>query len=147
MTYYGDYGFDDFLKTGATNDADIESFVTKRLLKGLSIDLNVTGAGCTAFITNNELGDIIYGRNFDFTYSPSLQVFTDPDNGYSSVSTVNLSFAGYDENYLPNGMSFKSFLTLAAPYLPFDGMNEKAWQLRCLPYQKQMRLKTQTRSH
>ena len=64
-------------ENGATNDADIESFVTKRLLKGLSIDLNVTGAGCTAFITNNELGDIIYGRNFDFTYSPSLQVFTD----------------------------------------------------------------------
>jgi hypothetical protein len=141
MTYYGDYGFDDFLKTGATNDADIESFVTKRLLKGLSIDLNVTGAGCTAFITNNELGDIIYGRNFDFTYSPSLQVFTDPDNGYSSVSTVNLSFAGYDENYLPNGMSFKSFLTLAAPYLPFDGMNEKGVAIALLAVPKADALK------
>ena len=36
MTYYGDYGFDDFLEVGASNDADIETFVTKRLLKGLA---------------------------------------------------------------------------------------------------------------
>lgn len=125
MTYYGDYGFDEFLKTGASDDSDIESFVTKRLLKGLPIDFGVTGAGCTAFVTHNERGEIIYGRNFDFTYAPSLQVFTYPTNGYSSVSTVNLSFAGYYENYLPDEMSIKSFLTLAAPFLPFDGMNEK----------------------
>lgn len=125
MTYDGDYGFDDFLKTGATSDSDIERYVTKRLLKGLPIDLGITGGGCTAFVTRNERGEIIYGRNFDFTYAPSLQVFTDPENGYASVSTVNLSFAGYDENHLPNGISADSFLTLAAPYLPFDGMNEK----------------------
>ncbi len=125
MTYYGDYGFDDFLEIGAKSDSDIEAFVTKRLLKGLPIDLGVTGDGCTAFVTQNNNGEIIFGRNFDFTYSPSLQVFTSPDNGYKSVSTVNLTFAGYDEDKLPKGLSFDSFLTLAAPYLPFDGMNEK----------------------
>lgn len=125
MTYYGDYGFDDFLKTGAKNDAEIEAFVTKRLLKGLPFDLGVTGDGCTAFVTKNEKGEIIYGRNFDFDYAPSLQLYTDPDDGYASVSTVNLSFAGYSEDYLPHGLSFQSFLTLAAPFLPFDGMNEK----------------------
>lgn len=125
MTYYGDYGFDRFLKTGAKSDAEIEAYVTKRLLKGLPIDLGVTDAGCTAFVTRNEQGDIIYGRNFDFSYAPSLQLYTDPDDGYASVSTVNLSFAGYGEDYLPSGLSFQSFLTLAAPYLPFDGMNEK----------------------
>lgn len=125
MKYYGDYGFDDFLETGATSDSDIESYVTKRLLKGLPIDLGVTGDGCTAFVTQNESGEIIYGRNFDFEYAPSMQVFTAPDNGYKSVSTVNLSFAGYGEKNLPKGMSIDSFLALAAPYLPFDGMNEK----------------------
>lgn len=34
MTYYGDYGFDEFLEVGASSDKDIEEFVTKRLLKG-----------------------------------------------------------------------------------------------------------------
>ncbi len=125
MTYYGDYGFDKFLEIGAKSDTDIEVFVTKRLLKGLPIDLGVTGDGCTAFVTRNENGNIIYGRNFDFKYAPSMQLYTKPDKGYASVSTVNLSFAGYSEENLPNGLSLDSFLTLAAPYLPFDGMNEK----------------------
>lgn len=125
MTYYGDYGFDDFLEVGAESDADIEAFVTQRLLKGIPIDLGITSGGCTAFVTVNNNNEVIYGRNFDFTYAPSMQVFTNPDNGYASVSTVNLSFAGYDENYLPSGLNFDSFLSLAAPYLPFDGMNEK----------------------
>ena len=126
MTYYGDYGFDDFLEQGAASDSDIEEFVTKRLLKGIPIKFNVTDSGCTAFVTKNENGDIIFARNFDFTYAPSLQLHTNPRNGYASVSTVNLSFAGYSEEDLPtNGVSFKNFLTLAAPYLPFDGMNER----------------------
>lgn len=125
MVYYGDYGFDEFLKVGAKKDADIEAFVTKRLLKGLPIDLGVTGDGCTAFVVQNEKGEILYGRNFDFAYAPSLQLYTDPANGYASVSTVNLAYAGYSEAYLPDGLSLDSFLTLAGPYLPFDGMNEK----------------------
>lgn len=54
MTYCGDYGFDEFLKVGAKSDKDIETFVTKRLLKGLPIEINVTGAGCTCFVSKNE---------------------------------------------------------------------------------------------
>ena len=125
MTYYGDYGFDEFLEVGASADRDIEKFVTKRLLKGMPINLGVTGNGCTAFVTRNEKGEVIYGRNFDFLYAPSLQLYTEPKNGYKSISTVNLSFAGYAHNFLPEGSIFDKFLTLAAPFLPFDGMNEK----------------------
>lgn len=132
MTYYGDYGFDEFLKVGAESDADIEAFVTRRLLKGLPIDLGVTGDGCTAFVVKNENDDILFGRNFDFTYSPSLQLYTAPDNGYASVSTVNLSFLGYSEDNLPDGGFFECFLTLAAPFLPFDGMNEKGLAIASL---------------
>lgn len=132
MTYYGDYGFDEFLKVGAESDADIEAFVTRRLLKGLPIDLGVTGDGCTAFVVKNENDDILFGRNFDYTYSPSLQLYTTPDNGYASVSTVNLSFLGYSEDNLPDGGFFECFLTLAAPFLPFDGMNEKGLAIASL---------------
>lgn len=124
MTYFGDYGFDEFLKTGAESDGDIERFVTKRLLKGIPIKLGVTGDACTAFVTHNENGDVLFCRNFDFGFSPALQCIADPDGGYSSISTVNLSFAGYSEDNLPDGIS-RSYLTLASPFLPFDGMNEK----------------------
>ncbi len=132
MTYYGDYGFDAFLKVGASDDADIEAFVTKRLLKGLPIDLGVTGDGCTAFAVRNHDGDILFARNFDFTYAPSLQLYTAPDNGYASVSTVNLAFAGYSEDNLPEGSLVDSFLALAAPFLPFDGMNERGLAIALL---------------
>ena len=132
MVYYGDYGFDEFLQAGADSDADIEAFVTKRLLKGLPIDLGVTGDGCTAFVVKKETGDILFGRNFDFLYAPSLQVYTAPKNGYASVSTVNLSFAGYSGESLPDGSLFDRFLTLAAPFLPFDGMNEKGLAIALL---------------
>lgn len=124
MTYYGDYGFDDFSQAAERADRRIlRVFVTARLLKGLPIHIQVEGAGCTAFVTHSENGDILYGRNFDFAYAPSLQVFTHPDNGYASVSGSG-GFAGYDQSHLPNGLSLDSFL-MAAPYLPFDGMNEK----------------------
>lgn len=126
MRYDGDYGFDEFLLTGAKSDADIEAFVTKRLLKGLPIKLNVTDAGCTAFVSRDENGRILFARNFDFSYAPFVQLYTKPDKGYASVSTVNLSFAGYDADRLPSsGISPGNFLTLASPFLPFDGMNEK----------------------
>ncbi|MFG6384609.1 MAG: linear amide C-N hydrolase [Lachnospiraceae bacterium] len=132
MTYYGDYGFDKFLEVGAASDADIEAFVTKQLLKGFPIDLGVIGDGCTAFTVKSESGDILFGRNFDFLYAPSLQVYTAPEHGYASVSTVNLAFAGYSKDNLPDGTIFNRFLTLAAPFLPFDGMNEKGLAIALL---------------
>ncbi len=124
MTYEGDYGFDEFLTVGATSDADIEKFVMKRLLKGINIDLHIVEGGCTAFTAKNNHDQQIFGRNFDFDYAPPLLLYTKPKNGYESVSLANLSFAGYNESYLPEPKSFNSFLTLAAPYLPFDGINE-----------------------
>lgn len=136
MTYYGDYGFDEFLEVGAESDRDIEKFVMKRLLKGLEIDLNISAAGCTVFSAVNESGEQIYGRNFDFDYAPSLLLYTEPDNGYRSISMVNLSYAGYTATYLPKPLTFSSFLTLVAPYLPFDGMNEQGvtMALLAVPY-------------
>ena len=125
MTYYSDYGFDEFLKVGAENDSDIERFLMKHLLKGLPINLNITGGGCTVFVTKNENGDILFGRNWDFSYSPGMQVITRPKNGYASVSTANLAFVGYSEDKLPSGLNLNSFLALAAPYVAIDGMNEK----------------------
>lgn len=133
MRYYGDYGFDEFLQTGAASDSDIEAFVTRRLLKGLPIQLHITDAACTAFVARDENGAVLFSRNFDFEYAPFMQLHTKPDTGYASVSTVNLSFAGYSKEHLPSsGISFANFLTLAAPFLPFDGMNEKGVSMALL---------------
>jgi len=126
MTYFGDYGFDDFLLVGAESDSDVEAFITKRLLRGIPFSFNITGGGCTVFVARNAAGEVIFGRNFDFgTYSPSMQVITRPDNGYASISTVNLQYLGFVKSNLPSGLNWDSIPALGAPYVPFDGMNEK----------------------
>ena len=124
MTYYGNYNLDELLEQGVTSDLELQDYIIKELTHGIPIHIDVVGDGCTAFVYTDENGKTIMGRNFDFTYSPSMQVFTNPDDGYSSVSTVNLSFAGYGEDNLPDSWT-NSFLALSAPYLTFDGMNEK----------------------
>lgn len=124
MEYDGDYGFDEFLETGASNDKELVDFVVKRLLKGLPIEINIPSLGCSTFLAKDETGQAIFGRNFDLTYSPAMLVKTKPDNGYASMSMVNLGFLGYGEEKLPD--SFMSSVTaLAAPYAPLDGINEK----------------------
>ena len=132
MAYAGDYGFDDFLKVGAKSDRDIERFVIQRLLKGIDLNLNISSAGCSAFSAWNEKGERIFARNFDFDPAPALFLETQPDRGYASLSIANLAFAGYGGGFLPHPKSFDSFLTLAAPYLPFDGMNEKGLAMALL---------------
>lgn len=124
MKYEGDYGFDDFLKSGASTDTELVKFVTERLLKGIPLEFSIPDLGCSTFSARTEEGEQIFGRNFDLTYSPALFVETAPDTGYRSLSTVNLAFLGFGEEKLPDTFKQK-IITLAAPYAPLDGINEK----------------------
>ena len=94
--YVGEYRFNEYLETGKRPRLD--SF------------------GCTCF----AVGSIV-GRNFDFPANPALLLFTDPSDGYKSVSMVDLGYFGYSMDNLPvdtRGLE-------ETPYMPFDGMNEK----------------------
>lgn len=124
MTYAGDYGFDDFLQVGASNDKELIDFVTKRLLKGLPITITGPDLSCSTFNAATPDGEYILGRNFDMNYSPGMLVYTKPDHGYASISMVNLAFLGYKDEYMPDTFGNK-ILALAAPYVPMDGINEK----------------------
>ena len=124
MEYAGDYGFDEFLTVGASNDEELIAFVTRKLLKGLPITVTAPVLSCTTFNAVTPGGEFIFGRNFDMGYSPAILIHTKPDNGYESISMVNLAFLGYTNDYLPDQF-FDKFLALAAPYVPLDGINEK----------------------
>ncbi len=124
MTYYGDYGFDDFLQQGASTDQELVDFITKRLLKGIPMNFDLPDLGCSTFSVQTPAGEQLFGRNFDMYYSPALFVWTEPQNGYRSISMVNLSYIGFGKDKLPIGFQ-NSIMTLAAPYVPLDGINEK----------------------
>lgn len=77
---------------------------------------------CTCFAALGESGDRLFGRNFDWTGRAALVLFTDPPDGYASVSLVDLAFLGYDN---PTEIGWhERWALLDAPYWPLDGMNE-----------------------
>lgn len=124
MDYKGDYGFDAFLdQGGVSTDNELIGFVTQRLLKGLPVKFNIPDFGCSTFLAQTTTGDWIFGRNYDLDNIPSMIVTTHPDNGYASISVVNLSVLGYTQQKGPDSF-MSSVISLAAPYAPMDGMNE-----------------------
>jgi hypothetical protein len=84
--------------------------------------------GCSLFAALGNDQSRLYGRNFDWEFSPAILLFTDPPDGYASVSMVDIAYLGFEGNRARNLLDFsieerKSLLD--APFLPFDGMNEK----------------------
>ncbi len=76
---------------------------------------------CSAFYGHSPQGDALLGRNFDWEHRSTLLLFTDPPDGYASVSLVDLGYLGFEE-----GVSWQALKNLEeAPFWPFDGMNER----------------------
>jgi len=89
--------------------------------------------GCTTFNSVTADGDYLLSRNFDYMDSPSMLVRTDPDDGYASISTVSLYFVGYElRGMIKADDTEVNILTLLAPYIPLDGINEKGLSIGVL---------------
>ncbi len=83
--------------------------------------------GCSLFTTFAAPENGLFGRNFDWQYSPALLLFTDPPDGYASVSMVDIAYLGFGEENAVGITDLpieERWSLLDAPYLPFDGMNE-----------------------
>ena len=107
--------------------ADLGLYVdidNKMVSEAIQKIINLESFGCTTFNATTPEGDAVFGRNYDYMDSPAMTVWTNPEDGYASVSTVSLYFLGYGGDFLPDNL-VTSLLTLVAPYIPVDGMNEK----------------------
>lgn len=124
MTYKGDYALDRFLETGASSDGELVEFIVSQVLKGVPLKFDLPDLGCSTYAAELADGTQIFGRNFDMYDSPAMLLTTRPKDGYASISMVNLAYIGYSAEYLPTSLA-SSILTLAAPYAPLDGVNEK----------------------
>lgn len=131
MKYYDSYAFDKYLKVGSKNYTELNNFLYKNLISPISISsIENRNFACTSFSEKNDKNEAVFGRNYDYldTY-PSLLLFTSPPKGYKSVSMVNIQYANIKNifskpDYSPITSWKKRELLLAAPYLPYDGMNE-----------------------
>ena len=124
MEYKGDYNLEAFLEEGATSDGELVAFMSRQLLKGIPLKFDLPDLGCSSFLAKTPQDEVIFGRNFDNFDTPVLVLTTKPKNAYASISVVNLAFIGYSMEHLPQKF-LSRVLTLAAPYAPLDGVNEK----------------------
>lgn len=129
MEFVGDYGFDEFLESGgADSDSAVADYLTSYLSHGFyKADSNVqTGDfGCSTIYTQDSGGTYFFGRNYDWEECTAMIVHTKPKNGYESFSTCCLDFLGFGNDYVPDGSMMERIESIAAIYVPLDGMNSE----------------------
>jgi predicted choloylglycine hydrolase len=110
MRYDGEYFFDFFAKRG------VEWGLYRKIYDKLN------PAACTSFAALAPQADAVFGRNFDWKHRSSLLLFTEPPNGYASVSMVDLFYLGLEG--LQEIPWARRINLLGSPYATIDGMNE-----------------------
>jgi hypothetical protein len=112
MRDYEDYHFDEYLMRGLGAGRE-------RAPGPAPADGEAPWA-CTTFAALGG-GEYVLGRNFDWYHHAALLLCTAPSGGHASVSMVDLSYV----HFVPDDDSPANLeRLLAAPYYPFDGMNE-----------------------
>ncbi|MFT4107472.1 MAG: linear amide C-N hydrolase [Lacrimispora sp.] len=133
MEFDGDYGLDQFLQKGAASDEEVVTFISNHFLHGLPLELELPDFGCSAFSAYTPEGDYITARNFDFDDTPILILKTKPEQGYASISTVDLDYLGFGKEFMPSDAGlFDKALLVASIYAPVDGINEKGLSVSVL---------------
>lgn len=106
---------------------------------GLNYLSSTSAWACSLFVSLGDSDNLLFGRNFDWEYSPALLLFTHPPDGYASVSMVDIAYLGFKDDQI-NSLTELPLedrqALLRAPYLPFDGMNERglAIGMAAVPY-------------
>ncbi|MFX1327021.1 MAG: linear amide C-N hydrolase [Promethearchaeota archaeon] len=114
MKYNTNYSLENFLYSN-------QNYLTEDIL-----DFNWA---CTCFATLDNKSNMLFGRNFDWSHNPALLLYTDPPNGYKSISMVDLGLLNLDNEL---EMSQNPQLLLRTPFFPLDGMNEYGLTIACM---------------
>ena len=126
MNVKGDFYLDEFVKQGGVkSDSELIEFITSNITKGI-IDMGISDPeiACSSFTAKTKDGDVLFGRNYDFSKTNTCIVFTEKNEGrHSAISTVDLQFLGIDVNKNVEGLMDK-ITCLAAAYAPLDGIND-----------------------
>jgi hypothetical protein len=89
-------------------------------------DASAGAWACSLFAALGDEEHMLYGRNFDWQFSPAVLLFTAPPDGYASVSMVDIAY--FFEEDVAESLTEQPLetrrLLLLAPYMSFDGMNE-----------------------
>jgi len=82
---------------------------------------------CSLFAAVGDAAQATLGRNFDWEYSPLLVLFLEPEDGYRTVMSIDIAYLVEETliGELDSAPAEDLLPLLSAPFLTFDGMNEK----------------------
>jgi hypothetical protein len=121
MVFYGEYA-------EATSVMELAEHPVDPTLSKPSLIPTTREWACSLFAALGDVDSTLYGRNFDWEYSPALLLFTDPPAGYASASMVDIAYLGFggaEAQGLTDLPLAEREGMLHAPFLPFDGFNEQ----------------------
>lgn len=121
------YDLDELLANGGVSSEDeLVQYAISVIAKGLPIevDYEIPDLACSSFMVKNQDNEYLMGRNLDNFETDFMVLHNAPDNGYQSVSVVNLAFLGYTDGQKPDEWGSRAN-ALAGVFFPLDGMNEK----------------------
>ena len=129
LEYKGDDGFDGLIEQGGGRSAAaLIPYVINFLSQGFYTppvqELAPNVYGCSALTASTPEGTVLMGRNFDFNHSTNLITHVIPKNGYETITTFNVDFFGFGDNWVPEGMA-NQFMALSSLFFALDGINEK----------------------
>lgn len=134
LNYQNDYYLDEILKEGVQSLEEVKLFANKKF--GINFDFNSEEQKknksfyCSSFNVFNKNNENLFARNFDYPHlSPTLVVWTNPKNGYKSISFVNGQYIGIFEEEEKN---FVKERLLYSVYDIMDGFNEEGLSLSIL---------------
>ena len=126
ITYQNDYRLDKALAANITTEDDFIRFISDTFFLGIPVKANQDYVACSAFLTQNGEGQYLTGRNFDYSETDLLAVYTHPADGYASIGMAPLASVnvGVTDGFEASSAIGK-ILMLASPYMCVDGINEK----------------------
>jgi len=89
--------------------------------------MGATDWACSLFAAVGDPSQPMFGRNFDWEYSPLLVLFLEPEVGHRSIVSIDIAYLVDEEaiGRLDTAPVEELLPLLSAPFLPFDGMNER----------------------
>ena len=128
MEYKGDDGFDRLMAKGGFEKADdMVGYIIEFLSKGHykpEVETSKEPYGCSALTVKTPDGSVMMGRNFDFPSAIGVIMHCIPDKGYETITTFNVEFYQFGENFKPEGFK-NQYMCLAGLFVALDGINEK----------------------
>lgn len=126
MDYQTDYHLDEVLEVGASSDAEVAAVLSNISSHGMyTVEREViANPSCEVISAVDSNGNLVWGRNFDWSYSVPIIVRCNPEDGYASIATCEFTNISQNPDLSPLDLKSK-FMVVSALYVPMDGINEK----------------------